>query len=86
MPKMISIARVDRSKITADTMAAHNAEFGAYATMLAAFPHAGDASQMAVLFDIHDMEEMRRATRSDEGDAKIRAFGFIEQLDVYHEA
>lgn len=86
MPKMISIARIERSKVPADVIAAHNAEFGAYATMLATFHHAGDASQSAVLFEVHDLEGMRRVSHTDEGDAKIRAFGFVEQLDVYHEA
>lgn len=65
MPKMISIARIDRSKVPADAIAAHNAEFGAYATMLTTFPHAGDASQIAVLFEVHDLEGMRRVSRTD---------------------
>lgn len=86
MPKMISIARIDRSKTPADQVAAHNAAFGTYATMLATFPHGGDASQIAALFEVHDLEGMRRHSRTSEADAKMRDMGFVEQLDYYLEA
>ncbi len=86
MTKMISIARIDRSKTPADPVAAHNAAFGTYATMLATFPHSGDASQIAALFEVHDLEGMRTQSRTPEVDAKMRDMGFVEQLDYYLEA
>lgn len=85
MTRMISIARIDRAKLPADPVATHNSEFGTYATMLAMFPHAGDPSQVAALFEVHDVDGMRRETRTPEGDAKLRATGFVEQLEVYYE-
>lgn len=85
MPKMISIARIDPSKLPDDPMAVHNAQFSAFATMLAAIPHGDDPNQMAVLFDVHDVEGMRHMSRTPEGDAAIREMGFVEQLDFFLE-
>jgi len=81
MPRMISIARADRNKVPADHVAAHNAAFGTCATMLATFPHGGDTSQIAALFEVHDLEGLRRHSRTAEADAKMRDMGFVEQSD-----
>ena len=47
---------------------------------------AGTPAEIAALFEVHDLEGMRRHSRTSEADAKMRDMGFVEQLDYYLEA
>lgn len=88
MPKMISVARIDTSKNTdpASGIAVHNKAFGQYATMLDVLRDPADPAQFAFIFDVHDLEGLRAATRTAEGSAVMEEAGFVEQLAVYHAA
>lgn len=85
MTRMISIGRVDRSKVTENWKTEHNERFGQYATIDGAFDHPEDKNQMAIVLNVTDLEGLRKASRTPEGDAFMRKGGFVEQLDYYLE-
>ncbi|QMU58558.1 MAG: hypothetical protein GKR98_10350 [Boseongicola sp.] len=80
MTQMISIARIDRTKMSDNWEETNRALFGADASVEAILPHAEDPNQVAVVLDVKDLEGMRAATRTPEGDAAMRDGGFVEQL------
>ncbi len=88
MPLMVSIARVsalpDPAKMQ-DYRADHARLFGQFANVPRLLPDPNDANQMAVVGEVHDLEGLRAATRTPEGDAMMRKWGFIEQLSFFVE-
>ncbi|SMX23775.1 hypothetical protein [Boseongicola aestuarii] len=86
MTRMISIARIDPSKKREDWIAEHDAKFGQYATIAGAFAHPEDKNQIAVVMNVTDLDGLRAASRSADGDTFMRERGFIEQLDYFLEA
>lgn len=87
LPKQF-FARVDISKASDSEagIAHHNKQFGQYATLEAVFADPEDPAQFAFLFELHDLDGLRAATRTPAGDAIIREGGFAEQLGYYLQA
>ena len=44
-----------------------------------------DAYQVAVVGDVKDLEKVRTVSRTPEGDAMMRKYGFVEQLSYFLE-
>jgi hypothetical protein len=86
MPTMVSVARIDPSKESGNGKTLHNRAFGQYATMVSLLRDPTDPSRIAAIFDVHDLEGLRTASRTPEGDAAMREMGFVEQLGFYLEA
>ena len=86
MTRMITIARIDRSKQRDNWIAENNAEFGQYATVDGAFDHPEDKNQMTVVMNVTDLDGLRAISRTPDGDAFMRERGFVEQLVYFLEA
>ena len=76
MPVHIKVAH------TADE---HDALLGAYAEVPKILRDPNDPNQVAVLTNVRDLDGLRAATRTPEGDAMMRKYGFIEQLSYFLE-
>lgn len=88
MPMMISIARsstTENPMKSATFHAEHAAMFGDAITIKAIIPDANDAYQYAVVGDVKDIEHVRKVSRTPEGDALLRKYGFVEQLSYFWE-
>lgn len=88
MTLMVSIARVSRKPDAAEMEAfhaEHKALVGAYAGEGKILDDPNDPNQIAVVVDVHDLEGLRRVTRTPEGDAMMRKYGFLEQLSYFLE-
>ena len=85
MPKMIAVARVDRSKERENWVEQHNAMFGQYGIVEAAMFSPEDPNQIAIIANVSDLDGLRAATRTPEGDAFMRDMGFVEQLCYFLE-
>ncbi len=44
-----------------------------------------DAHQIAIVGDVWDLDGLRKASRTPEGDAFMRKYGFLEQLSYFLE-
>ena len=88
MPLMVSIARIadvpNPSQIE-EYRKDHARLFGQYADLPKLLPDQNDPNQIAVVGEVHDLEGLRAASRTPEGDAMMRKWGFIEQLSFFVE-
>lgn len=85
---MISIARVasvPSQTDSAEFQAAHDEVFGDACTLKSILRDPSDDNQIAVVLDVKDLEKVRSASRTPEGDAMMRKFGFLEQLSYFVE-
>lgn len=88
MPTMISIARIsefpspDRQTAWAEE---HAALFGAYAEVPRVLRDPNDPNQIAIVGEVYDVDGLRAASRTPEGDAHMRRYGFLEQLSYFLE-
>jgi hypothetical protein len=85
---MISIARVSTTENpmgSAGFEADHKASFGDAMTIKAILRDPNDAYQVAVLGEVKDLEKVRTVSRTPEGDAMMRKYGFVEQLSYFLE-
>ena len=88
MTMMISIARVSTTEdwLNSDEYQAdQKAIFGDSMQITAVLRDPNDANQIAVVGDVKDLERMRAASRTPEGDAMMRKYGFVEQLSYFLE-
>ena len=88
MSMMISIARVSTTQNPMESAvyeAEHKAVFGDSMTIKAILRDPNDAYQVAVVGDVKDLEKVRTVSRTPEGDAMLRKYGFVEQLSYFLE-
>ena len=88
MTLMVSIARISHKPDATELQAFHaenDALLGRYAGPAKILDDPNDPNQIAVLVDVHDLEGLRKATRTAEGDAMMRKYGFLEQLSYFLE-
>lgn len=89
MPMMISTMRVARfptAQERAQHEAAFRALFGACSDVPRMLPNPHNPNEVALCGQVHDLEELRRISRTPEGDALMRQHGLLEQLAFYIEA
>lgn len=88
MPMMVSIVRrshvLDASEMKAREEA-FSEIFGACADVPKFLPDSKDKNLVALVGDVHDVDELRRISRTPEGDDMMRKFGFLEQLNYFLE-
>lgn len=88
MPTLISIARIsefpgaERQKAWEEE---HAALFGAYAEVPRMLRDPNDPNQIAIIGEVNDLDGLRAASRTPEGDAHMRRYGFLEQLSYFLE-
>jgi len=88
MTMMVSIARVSTTENplgSAEYQAEHDVIFGDSTKITAILRDPNDPYQVAVVGDVKDLERMRAASRTPEGDAFMRKYGFVEQLSYFLE-
>ena len=88
MTLMVSIARVTdvpNPENIPEFRAAHDKLFGAYSDVPKILSDPNDRNQIAIVQDVKDLEGLRAASRSPEGDAMMRKYGFLEQLCYFLE-
>ncbi|MFA8442625.1 hypothetical protein [Yoonia sp.] len=88
MALLVSVTRVSHIPVGPELEefhAAHEKLFGDAAGKLSFLRDPHDANQAAVVGEVHDLEKMRAISRTPEGDAMMRKFGFIEQLSYFLE-
>lgn len=85
---MVSIARIaDRPdpSATQEWREDHARLFGRYADLPKLLTDPDDPNQIAAVGEVHDLDGLRAASRTPEGDAMMRKWGFIEQLSFFVE-
>lgn len=88
MPLMVSVIRRSHARTAGemeDYRKAHRELFGACADVPTFLKDPNDANLFAVAGQVHDLEELRRISRTPEGDALMRKNGFLEQLNYFLE-
>ncbi len=88
MPQMISIARSSTTENpfgSPEFHAAHDEIFGDAMKITAILRDPNDPYQVAVVGEVTDLDHVRKASRTPEGDAMMRRFGFVEQLSYFLE-
>ena len=88
MTLMVSIARMSEIPSAAempDFHEAHAKVFGACSGLPKILRDPNDPNQAAVVAEVHDLDAMRAISRTPEGDAMMRKFGFLEQLSYFLE-
>lgn len=88
MTLLVSVTRVSHIPVEAeleDFHAAHEKLFGGAVGKMTFLRDPNDANQAAVIGEVHDLEKMRAISRTPEGDAMMRKFGFVEQLSYFLE-
>jgi hypothetical protein len=88
MPTLISIARISEFPSAERRKAweqEHAAIFGAYAEVPRMLRDPNDPNQIAIIGEVHDLDGLRAASRTPEGDAHMRRYGFLEQLSYFLE-
>ena len=88
MSTMISIARVSTTENPMSSHAYHaeqEAIFGDAMKVTAILRDPNDAYQVDVVGDVKDLEAVRAISRTPEGDAHMRKYGFVEQLSYFLE-
>jgi hypothetical protein len=88
MSNFVSIARVSHIPVGAELAefhAAHKDLFGDAVGAITVLKDPNDANQIAVVGEVHDLDKMRAISRSPEGDAVMRKYGFVEQLSYFVE-
>jgi len=63
----------------------HQLVFGSCSDVPRLLPAPNDETLAAVIGEVHDLAELRRISRTPEGDAMMRKYGFLEQLDYFIE-
>lgn len=88
MSLMVSIARIsefpDAARMT-DFESAHRAVFGDCCDVPTLLRDPEDPNQIAVVANVRDLEALRSISRTPEGDAMMRRFGFLEQMSYFLE-
>lgn len=88
MTLLVSVTRVSHipaGEELEEFHTAHERVFGDCAGRLTFLRDPHDANQAAVVGEVHDLEKMRAISRTPEGDAMMRKFGFVEQLSYFLE-
>jgi len=85
MVSVVRIADVPHPEKLAAYRKDHAKIFGEYADLPQLLREKDDKNLVAVVGRVHDLEGLRAASRTPEGDAFMRKYGFIEQLSVYLE-
>ena len=88
MTMLVSIARVSEVPNPTEMQEyedEHEKLFGAYAELPRILRDPNDANQVAVVGQVKDLDGLRAASRTPEGDAFMRKYGFLEQLSVFLE-
>ena len=88
MTMLVSVTRVSHIPEGAELEefhAAHKELFGDAAGDMKFLRDPQDANQVAVVGEVHDLEKLREISRTPEGDAMMRKYGFIEQLSYFLE-
>ena len=88
MTLMVSVVRRSRPRTQEEIEAykkEHHEIFGSCAEVPRLLRSPTDETLGAVVGEVHDLEELRRISRTPEGDAMMRKFGFLEQLDYFIE-
>ena len=88
MTLLISVTRVSHipeGAELAEFHAAHEKLFGEAVGKMTFLRDPQDPNQAAVVGQVHDLDKMRAISRTPEGDAMMRKFGFIEQLSYFLE-
>ena len=88
MTLLVSVTRVSHIPVGAELQefhAAHQDVFGDAVGKMTFLRDPHDANQAAVVGKVHDLEKMRAISRTPEGDAMMRKFGFVEQLSYFLE-
>ncbi|QIE41957.1 hypothetical protein G5B39_08295 [Rhodobacteraceae bacterium SC52] len=88
MTLLVSVTRVSHIPVgpeLEDFHAAHKEIFGETVGKMTFLRDPHDANQAAVVGDVHDLEKMRAISRTPEGDAMMRKYGFMEQLSYFLE-
>ena len=88
MTLLVSVTRVSHIPVGAELQefhAAHQDVFGDAVGKMTFLRDPHDANQAAVVGMVHDLEKMRAISRTPEGDAMMRKFGFVEQLSYFLE-
>ena len=86
MTLLVSVTRVSHIPVgpeLEDFHAAHEKLFGEAVGRMTFLRDPNDANQAAVIGEVHDLEKMRVISRTPEGDAMMRKFGFVEQLSYF---
>lgn len=86
MSNFVSIARVTHIPTGTELAAfhaAHEALFGDTVGAITILGDPNDANQAAVVGEVHDLDKMRAISRTREGDAVMRKYGFLEQLSYF---
>ena len=88
MTLMVSIARVadvPNPEKMPEIQAAHEKLFAGICDVPKILRDPNDASQVALVMQVHNLDELRRISRTPEGDAMTRRLGFLEQLSYFLE-
>lgn len=88
MTMLVSITRVSHIPEGAELEEFHKAHkevFGDSVSKMKFLRDPQDANQAAVVGEVMDLEKMRKISRTPEGDALMRKFGFMEQLSYFLE-
>lgn len=88
MTMMISVARVADlpNPINDPTFHAdHEAMYGDAMRITHILRDPNHADQIAMVGEVRDLEALRRISRTPEGDAMMRKWGFIEQMSYFLE-
>lgn len=88
MTLLVSVTRVSHIPVGSELdefHIAHQNLFGGAVGKMKFLRDPQDANQAAVVGEVHDLEKMRQISRTPEGDAMMRKFGFIEQLSFFLE-
>ncbi|WP_375254582.1 hypothetical protein [Yoonia sp.] len=88
MTMMVSIARVSTTENPMGLPEYHaeqEAIFGDAMKITAILRDPNDPHQVAVVGEVKDLEATRAISRTPEGDAMMRKYGFVEQLSYFLE-
>jgi len=88
MTLLVSVTRVSHIPVGTELEefhAAHEKLFGGAVGKMTFLRDPQDDNQVAVIGKVHDLEKMRAISRTPEGDAMMRKFGFVEQLSYFLE-
>lgn len=88
MTLMVSVIRRSRPRTKEEMEAykkAHQQLFGSCTEVPRFLRSPTDDTLGAVVGEVHDLDELRRISRTPEADAIMRKFGFLEHLDYFLE-
>jgi len=88
MPPMESVIRRSHARTSGemeDYAKAHKKIFGSCADVRKVLRSLDDVNLVAVVGQVHDLDELRRISRTPAGDAMMRRNGFLEQFNHFVE-